>query len=121
MCTIFRTDPSLLAYLLNRISLKILFETAKIVPAVNQIEMHPHQAQPELLKYCNEKGIILTAYSPSGYSGVATDPTVMTIAEKHGVSPVQVSLAWHVARGTAAVPKSTNADRQRANLLVSLF
>lgn len=80
--------------------------------------MHPHQAQPELLKFCNEKGIILTAYSPSGYSGVATDPTVMKIAEKHGVSPAQVSFAWHIARGTAAVPKSTNEDRQRANLLV---
>jgi len=94
-----------------------LLETATVVPAVNQVECHPHQAQPALLGFCAEKGIVLTAYSPTGYAGVAADPTVGTIAKKHGVSPPQVSLAWHLARGMTAVPKSTNPERQRANLL----
>ena len=101
-----------------RNSLKILLETAKIVPAVNQVETHPHQAQPELLEFCKQHGIILTAYSPSGYSQVAEDPTIKKLAEKYNVSPPQISLAWHLARGTAAVPKSRNEARQRANLLV---
>lgn len=97
-------------------NLKILLESAKVKPAVNQIEMHPHQAQPELLEYCNKEGIILTAYSPTGYAQVANDPTVVSIAAKYNVSPAQVSLAWHLARGTTAVPKSTNSERQAGNL-----
>ncbi|THH02936.1 hypothetical protein EW145_g6673 [Phellinidium pouzarii] len=101
----------------SNFSVKKLLETAKIVPAVNQVEAHPHQTQPELLKFCQEKGIVLTAYSPSGYSSVATDATIVKLAEKYKVSPAQISLAWHVARGTAAVPKSKNEGRQRANLL----
>lgn len=98
--------------------MKILLETAKIVPAVNQIEMHPHQAQPELLEFCKQHGIVLTAYSPTGYAQVASDPTIVTLAEKYRVSPAQISVAWHVARGTTAVPKSRDAQRQRANLWV---
>lgn len=98
-------------------NLKKLLETAKIVPVVNQIEMHPHQAQPELLEFCKQHNITLTAYSPTGYAQVATDPTVAQLAEKYKVSPAQISLAWHVARGTSAVPKSSNEGRQKANLL----
>ncbi|KAL5501563.1 hypothetical protein ACEPAH_8823 [Sanghuangporus vaninii] len=98
-------------------NLKKLLETARIIPAVNQVEMHPHQAQPELLEFCREKGIILAAYSPTGYSFIANDPTIVKLAERYRVSPAQISLAWHVARGTVAVAKSTNAERQRANLL----
>ena len=99
-------------------SLNILLETAMIVPAVNQIEMHPHQAQPELLEFCKQHGIILTAYSPTGYSQVASDQKIVELAQKHGVTPAQISLAWHVARGTSAVPKSTNSERQKGNLFV---
>lgn len=99
-------------------SLKALLETAKIVPAVNQVEMHPHQAQPELTELCKQHGIMLTAYSPTGYSQVASDPTVAELASKYSVAPAQISLAWHVARGHSAVPKSTNSERQKGNLLV---
>ncbi|KAH8114469.1 reductase AKOR2 [Phellopilus nigrolimitatus] len=98
-------------------NLKKLLETAKVIPAVNQVEMHPHQTQPELLEFCREHGIVLTAYSPTGYSSVATDPTVVKLSEKYKVSPAQISLAWQLARGTTATPKSTNEGRQRANLL----
>ncbi|EKM53336.1 uncharacterized protein PHACADRAFT_259634 [Phanerochaete carnosa HHB-10118-sp] len=97
-------------------NLKTLLETAKVVPAVCQVETHPHQAQPELLAFCKEHGIVLTAYSPSGYAQVAGDPTIARLAEKYQVSPPQISFAWHVARGTTAVPKSRDAQRQHANL-----
>lgn len=80
--------------------------------------MHPHQAQPELLEFCTQHGILLTAYSPTGYAKVAADPTIVGLGNKYGVSPAQISLAWHVARGTSAVPKSANSERQIGNLLV---
>ena len=95
-----------------------LLETAKIIPAVNQVECHPHQAQPELLAFCQKHGIILEAYTPSGYGYVAEDPVVRGITQKHGVSSAQVCLAWLLARGMTAVPRSSNAERQKANLCV---
>ncbi|KZO97312.1 Aldo/keto reductase [Calocera viscosa TUFC12733] len=97
-------------------NLEILLKTAKIVPAVNQVELHPVLAQNDLLAYCKEKGIILTAYSPTGYAEVRENPEVKKIAKKHGVSSPPVTLAWHVQRGTSAVPKSANAERQKENL-----
>lgn len=80
--------------------------------------MHPHQAQPELLPFCKEKGIIMTAYSPTGYAPVREDPTMVKLAEKYDVSPAQVVFAWDIARGTTAVPKSTDSKRQIGNLHV---
>ncbi|KAL5482688.1 hypothetical protein ACEPAI_9282 [Sanghuangporus weigelae] len=74
-------------------NLKKLLETAKVVPAVNEVEMQPHQAQPELLEFYREKGIVFAAYSPTGFSFIANDPTIVKLAE------------------------NTNAARRRANLL----
>jgi hypothetical protein len=96
-----------------------LLKTATVIPAVNQVECHPHQSQPQLLPFCRQHGIVLTAYSPTGYTQVASDPVVQSLAAKYGVSAAQVSLAWHVARGMGAVPKSADMTRQRANLFVS--
>ncbi|KAJ8517588.1 hypothetical protein ONZ45_g5239 [Pleurotus djamor] len=97
-------------------TLEVLLQTAKVVPAVNQIELHPYLSQVELVEYCKKKGIVVTAYAPTGYAQVMGDALIGEIAAKHGVSPAQVILAWHVARGTTAVPKSTNEGRQKENL-----
>ncbi|KAJ7454145.1 reductase AKOR2, partial [Mycena latifolia] len=97
-------------------TLEQLLKTAKIVPAVNQVEMSPYLAQTELLDYCREKGIVVTAYSPSGHEKVRNDPTIVALATKYGVTPTQIILAWHVARGVSAIPKSANPDRQKENL-----
>ncbi|KAJ8488945.1 hypothetical protein ONZ45_g13774 [Pleurotus djamor] len=97
-------------------TLEVLLKTAKVVPAVNQIELHPYLSQVELVEYCKKKGIVVTAYAPTGYAQVMGDALIGEIAAKHGVSPAQVILAWHVARGTTAVPKSTNEGRQKENL-----
>ncbi|KAJ7663861.1 NADP-dependent oxidoreductase domain-containing protein [Mycena polygramma] len=97
-------------------TLKQLFETAKTVPAVNQVEMHPYLAQTELLEYCRKKGIVVTAYSPSGHAQVRNDPVIVALAEKYKVSPTQIILAWHLARGVVVVPKSSNPERQKENL-----
>ncbi|KAI0751585.1 Aldo/keto reductase [Daedaleopsis nitida] len=97
-------------------NLEKLFETAKVVPAVNQVEMHPFLVQQDLKDYCDKKGIVLTAYSPTGYQNVLTDPTIVELAKKYQVSPVQVVLAWHLARGVSVVPKSSNEQRQKDNI-----
>ena len=97
-------------------SLKKLLETATVVPAVNQIECHPHQIQEDTVRFCKEKGIIITAYAVTGYSDVSNDPTIVAIAKKHEVSPAQVCIAWALARGLTAVPKTSDKDHQRADL-----
>ncbi|KAJ6540520.1 NADP-dependent oxidoreductase domain-containing protein [Mycena capillaripes] len=93
-----------------------LFKTAKIVPAVNQVEMHPYLVDTELLEYCRKKGIVVTAYSPTGYQKLRENLTIVGLAEKYKVTPTQIILAWHLARGVVAVPKSSNAGRQKENL-----
>jgi len=97
-------------------TLEQLFTTAKTVPAVNQVELHPYLAQPKLLEYCKSKGITVTAYTPTGYATVRQDPLIVELAEKYKVSPAQIILAWHLAYGTTAVPKSSNVDRQKENI-----
>ncbi|KAK7031641.1 putative aldo-keto reductase [Favolaschia claudopus] len=99
-------------------TLEQLFKTAKIVPAVNQVEMHPYLAQTELLEYCRKKGIMVTAYSPSGREAVRNDPTIVALAEKYKATPTQIILAWHLARGVVAIPKSADSQRQKENLVL---
>jgi glycerol 2-dehydrogenase (NADP+) len=83
--------------------------------------MHPYLAQTELLDYCRNKGIVVTAYSPSGHEKVRSDPTIVALAEKYKVTPTQIILAWHLARGVVALPKSANIDRQKENIAVRIF
>jgi len=97
-------------------------------PEMNQVELHPYLQQGELLAYCSERGILVTAYSPLGSSdrparmkgpdepSLLANEVVGTIAEQHGVSPAQVLIAWALARDTAVIPKSTNPDHIRKNL-----
>ncbi|EIN03934.1 Aldo/keto reductase [Punctularia strigosozonata HHB-11173 SS5] len=94
-----------------------------VVPAVNQVEMHPCLPCEDLKAYCDEKGILLVAYSPLGrplpgqsQTVFATEPTITRIAEKLEVTWAQVVLSWGVQRGTSVIPKSENDDRMKANL-----
>ncbi|RPD75005.1 reductase AKOR2 [Lentinus tigrinus ALCF2SS1-7] len=96
-------------------NLEKLLETAKVVPAVNQVEMHPYLAQQELKDFCDDKGIVLTAYTPTGYDTVRSDAVINEIAEKYKVSPAQIILSWHVARGVSVVPRSSKEQRQKDN------
>lgn len=76
--------------------------SCKIVPAVDQIELHPNMPSPKTLAYCKEKGIHCTAYSCLGStdSPLASNQTLKKIAEAHGKSPQQVLLMWGLQRGT---------------------
>ncbi|KAL8281316.1 hypothetical protein RQP46_006350 [Phenoliferia psychrophenolica] len=100
-------------------NLKLLLETAKIPPAVNQVEAHPFNPQHELTAFCREKGIHLTAYCPLGQynSPILKDEEVLAIAKSHSTSAGQVLLSWGVQRGNwSVVPKSSNPGRMAQNL-----
>jgi len=106
---------------------KLINETG-VVPAVNQVEMHPYNPQPELLDYCKDKGIRVTAYSPLGSSDrpdsmkqkdeppLLKNETVGAIAAQENLSPAQLLIAWAISRDTVVIPKSTNAGRIAENL-----
>jgi len=99
-------------------NLEILLKHARVVPVNNQVEMHPFLPQHELKKYCEEKGILLTAYSPlgRGHSLLLSDPNVVKIAESHNVTPAQISISWLVQRGTPPIVKSANVERMKKNI-----
>ncbi|OCF55903.1 oxidoreductase [Kwoniella mangroviensis CBS 10435] len=91
-----------------------------VVPAMNQIECHPSLIQPELFKYCKEKGIIITAYSPlgnniTGKPRVIDHPEIKKIAERLGKSPAQVLIAWVTKQGFVVIPKSVTPERIKSN------
>jgi diketogulonate reductase-like aldo/keto reductase len=97
---------------------RLLSETS-VVPAVNQIELHPYFQQTELQRVHAEKGIVTQAWSPIGgitsYRGgekrTFDDPTLLEIARQHGKSAAQVMLRWHLQEGRSAIPKSTKPAR----------
>lgn len=106
---------------------------AKIPPATLQIEHHPYLAQLGLVKYAQENGIVITAYSSFGPQSfielnmqIAKDtpllfdnPTIKSIAEKKGKTPAQILLRWATQRGVAVIPKSNNQGRLAQNLDVT--
>ncbi|MFI9613523.1 aldo/keto reductase [Streptomyces sp. NPDC052023] len=88
-----------------------------VLPAVNQIELHPYLPQEESRAFHAEKGIVTESWSPLGRgTDLLQDPVVVTVAEAHGVTPGQVVLRWHTQLGALPIPKSADAERQRQNL-----
>jgi glycerol 2-dehydrogenase (NADP+) len=98
-------------------------ESTKVVPAVNQIELHPNMPSPKTIAYCNEKGIHVTAYSCLGStdSPLSGDKTLLAIAEEVGKTPQQVLLMWGLQRGTSVIPKSVTASRIKGNFQLDDF
>ncbi|KAF8325937.1 Aldo/keto reductase [Amanita rubescens] len=88
----------------------------QIIPAVNQIEAHPSLPQHELIRFCKERGIVVTAYSPIAKNKLANNETLMGVARRRGVTPTQVLLSWGVQRGTAVIPKTEREDRMKENI-----
>jgi glycerol 2-dehydrogenase (NADP+) len=105
-------------------NLEKLLKSAKIVPAVNQVECQPLLPQKKLHEYCQSKGIHQTAFGPLGGSGstLHTHPKLLEIAKKHGAalgkktSTGNVLLSWGIQRNWSVIPKSTNPERIRSNL-----
>jgi 2,5-diketo-D-gluconate reductase A len=112
--------------------LESLLAQVDVVPAVNQIELHPYFAQRNVQAADAEHGILTQAWSPIGgitfYPGwgenrknVMRDPAIAAVAQAHGKTPAQVMLRWHLQQGRSAIPKSTNAARIAENFDVFGF
>ncbi|MGM7776385.1 aldo/keto reductase [Arthrobacter sp. KNU-44] len=96
--------------------LDTLLEFADVVPAVNQIELHPTFQQRELAAKSRSHGIAVEAYSPLGQGADLGSPTVTELAETHDATPAQIVLAWHLGTGNIVIPKSVHPERIRQNL-----
>jgi 2,5-diketo-D-gluconate reductase A len=93
-----------------------LIDATGVIPAVNQIELHPRFQQRDQRAFHAEMGIVTEAWSPLGF-GKALDLTVLKeIARKHGKSPAQVVIRWHVQAGNVVIPKASSPSRLRENL-----
>ncbi|KAI1426646.1 NADP-dependent oxidoreductase domain-containing protein [Xylaria sp. FL1777] len=99
---------------------EIIFKTAKVVPAINQIEFHPYWQQRDVVDYCRKKGIALSAYSPLTALTAArpgpADEAYAELASKYGVSEGDIALRWVLDQNIAAVTTSRKADRLRGYL-----
>ncbi|MDP5317027.1 aldo/keto reductase [Streptomyces poriferorum] len=94
-----------------------LEEETGVLPAVNQVEMHPRLPQEELRAVHAAKGIVTESWSPLGRGrDLTADPAVVAAAGAHGVTPGQVVLRWHTQLGAVPIPKSADPGRQRENL-----
>jgi len=101
-------------------------QNGSIKPVTNQVECHPFLNQEKLLKFCTERGVPLTAYSPlarpePGKPGLLDVQQIKTIAERHKKSPAQVVLRWQVQRGVIVIPKSVTPARIKENSQVFDF
>ncbi|PSS31102.1 hypothetical protein PHLCEN_2v2358 [Hermanssonia centrifuga] len=99
-------------------TLEVLLPQCTIIPATNQVELHPCLPQFGLKEYCDSKGILLTAYSPFGQGNPLffKDPDFIAVAENHKATVAQVAVSWAVQRGTVPIPKSANVERMKANI-----
>lgn len=102
-----------------------LLDKATVVPAVNQVEVHPYFQQREVQALNAKNGILTQAWSPIGgitfyreggeHSSTLEEPVIVGIAEAHSKSPAQVMLRWHIQQGRSAIPKSTRPQRIAEN------
>ncbi len=112
--------------------LRTLIDRTDVVPAVNQVEIHPYFSQPALRAFHADLGILTQAWSPIGGilvyvpgsdegHGPLTDPVITAIASRYGKTPAQVVLRWHIEHGVSAIPKSVKPHRIAENFDVFDF
>ena len=95
-----------------------LCETVEVMPAVNQVELHPFFQQENALAVMKEYGVVPEAWGPfaEGNHGIFTHPVLTKIGDKYGKSAAQVALRWNVQRGVVVIPKSVHKDRMEQNM-----
>ena len=101
--------------------LKRLHEETTVLPAVNQIEVHPYLTQEPLRSFNAEHQIVTEAWSPIAQGKVLDDPAIADIAQRVGKTPAQVVLRWHVQRGDVIFPKSVTRSRVEENFALFDF
>lgn len=95
--------------------LRLLIDATGIVPAVNQVELHPQFGQTELREVHAQLGIATEAWAPLGRGALLGHPTITAIAQARGRTPAQVLIRWHVQLGNIVIPKSVHAERIVSN------
>ncbi|KUF14515.1 oxidoreductase [Streptomyces silvensis] len=102
--------------------LERLIDATSVVPAVNQIELHPHLQQHASREFHAQQGITTEAWSPLGQGkGLLEVPAIVAIAQKHGRTPAQIVLRWHIQLGNVVIPKSVTPSRIKENIDVFGF
>lgn len=102
--------------------LRELMEAANVVPAVNQIELHPKLQQQETRELCTVHGIHIESYSPiMRGSELLNDPVLQALADKHQKTPAQIVLRWHIQSGFIVIPKSVTPARIQENISIFDF
>jgi 2,5-diketo-D-gluconate reductase A len=101
--------------------LERIIDATGVVPAVNQVELHPQLQQRELRDFHSSRGIVTEAWSPLGRGQVLDHPTVEEIAADHGRTPAQVVLRWHLQLGNVVIPKSVTPSRIEENFQIFDF
>jgi len=99
---------------------RIIGETG-VVPALNQVELHPRFQQGELRALHDKLGVVTQSWSPLGQGTLLADPVIASIADKHSRTPAQVIVRWHIDLGLVVIPKSATASRIRENIDVFDF
>ncbi|MDR2267800.1 MAG: aldo/keto reductase, partial [Christensenellaceae bacterium] len=101
--------------------LESLLPKCEIVPAVDQVEIHPYQSNTTLLDFCHKLNIMPEAWGPLAMGAVPSDHVISTIAKKHSKTPAQVALRWNLQRGVIVIPKSIQPSRILENSKVFDF
>ena len=100
----------------NRDHLERIIGETGVTPAVNQIELHPRFQQRALREFHDQHGIRTESWSPLGRGQLLRDPAIVGIAAKHGKTPAQVVIGWHLENGLIVIPKTVRPERLRENI-----
>jgi 2,5-diketo-D-gluconate reductase A len=100
----------------NREHLERIIGETGVTPAVNQVELHPRFQQRPLRAFHVQHGIRTESWSPLGRGPLLTDPAIVGIAAKHGRTPAQVVIRWHLESGLIVIPKTVRTERLRENI-----
>lgn len=91
-------------------------QISKLPIVTNQVEFHPYLYQKELQDFCNNHGIVLTAWAPIARGKIFDDTTIKAIAETHGKTPAQIALRWLLHKGLIIIPKASSEKHLRENI-----
>ncbi len=98
--------------------LRDIINETNVVPAVNQIELHPYLVDWQLVEFCQKNQIAVESWAPILKGTIASDPVLNQIGAHYGKTAVQVTLRWHIQHGFIAIPKSSNPERIKENFQI---
>ena len=101
--------------------LEELKKTARIMPFINQIEIHPGRTQKEMIEYCKRNNIQLVAWGPIMRGSILTEPLMIDLSNKYNKTISQIALRWHIQNDIIPIPKSSNEDRIKENFNIFDF